>query len=55
MLPIIKSGAFDLAFVEREAEWLDQVQRRACRQARSPGVSRVPVNLRVNENDVSGR
>jgi hypothetical protein len=52
MLPIIEAGALDLSFVEGEAKRLNEVQRGAGGEARSAGVSGVPVNLGVYEYDV---
>src|SRR5262249_23943200 len=52
VLPVIESGAFQLAFVEREAKRTNEVQRRTDREAGAPRVSRVPVNLRMHEHDV---
>ena len=52
VLPVIEAGAFDLLLVERKAERLDEMQRRAGRQAGAAGVAGVPVNLGMNEDDV---
>jgi len=54
MFPVIQSGAPNLAFVEGESEWLYQVELCASGQARPAGISDIPVNLRVNEYDMSG-
>ena len=52
MLPVVKAGAFHLTLVEREAEWLDEVQNCAGSEARSARVAGVPVNLRMHEDYV---
>src|SRR5207302_7666711 len=52
VFPVVESRAFHLAFVEREAEWLDEVQGGAGSEARSARVPGVPVNLWMHENDV---
>src|SRR5947209_7486570 len=52
VFPVVESSAFHLAFIEREAEWLDEVQRGAGSEARSTRIPGVPVNLRVHEDDV---
>ena len=53
-LPVVEAGSAHLALVEREAERLDEVQARAGREAGAAGVSRVPVDLGLDERDVEG-
>src|SRR5579884_945279 len=53
VLPVVESCALHLALVEREAERLDEMQRRAGGETRPSGVAGVPVNLRMHENDVN--
>ena len=55
MLPVIESGAFDLAFVERESERLDEVQSGPGCKAGAAGVTGIPVDLGVDEDDVNGQ
>jgi hypothetical protein len=52
MLPVVKARAFDLTFVEREAEWFDEVQGGPGRKAGSPSVASVPMDLGVDQYDV---
>ena len=52
MFPVIEAGALHLALIEREAEWLDEVQRRAGSEARASRVAGVPMNFGVNEHNV---
>jgi hypothetical protein len=53
MFPVIQAGSLHLTFIKRESQRLDEVQNRAGREARSPGVSGIPMNLGMYENDVS--
>ena len=55
MLPVIQSRALDFALVEREAEWFDEMQRRAGREAGASRVTGIPVDFGVNENDVNSQ
>lgn len=55
MLPVIEAGAFDLFFIEREAERLDQMQRGAGRETGAACITGVPVDFGMNENDVIGQ
>ena len=50
--PVVEPGAPHLLVVEREAERPDEVQLRADGQAGPPGVAGVPVDLRLDEDDV---
>src|SRR6185312_14414804 len=50
--PVVEPGAPDLFVLEREAERTNEVQPRAGGQAGPPGVARVPVDLRLDEDDV---
>src|SRR5688572_21273225 len=50
ILPVVESRPLDLTLVEREPEWLDEMQRGADRETRPAGVAGVPVNLRVHQN-----
>jgi len=52
MLPVVQPRAFQLALVEREAEGLDQMKRCTGGEAGTPGIARVPMNFRMNEDDV---
>ena len=52
MFPVIEAGALHLAFVEREAEWLDQVQRGAGGEAGATGVARVAGDLGRHQHDL---
>src|SRR5438093_3423281 len=52
MLPVIHSGALELAVVELETQWFDQVQRRLRRRAKPRHVACVRRNFRFNQNDV---
>src|SRR5262245_7338063 len=52
VLPVVEPRSFDFTFVEREAERLDEVQGRVDSQAGTTGVPGVPVNLRMDEDDV---
>ena len=46
------TGALHFAFVEREAERLEEMQCGARGETRSAHVSGIPVNLRMYEDDV---
>ena len=52
MLPVIESGALDLLLVERKAQGLDEMQRGAGGETGAAGVSGVPVDFRMHEDDV---
>ena len=54
MLPVIEARALDLLLVEREAEGLDEMERGAGGETSAAGVSGVPVDLRLHEDDVDG-
>ena len=55
MLPVVEPRTFDLALLELEAQWLDEMQRGADGQTRAAGVAGVPVDLGMNENNVNWR
>ena len=55
VFPVVQARTPYLAVVEREAERLDEMQRSARGQAGPTGVPGVPVNLRVDEDDVGRR
>ena len=50
--PVVEPGPANLLFVQREAERADEVKLRADGQTGPPGVSRVPVDLRLDQHDV---
>ena len=52
MLPIVEPRALHFAFVERKTKRLDQMKCRAGREARATGVTGIPMNLGMDENDV---
>src|SRR6185503_8948736 len=52
VLPIIQARALHLAFVEGKAERFDEVQRGPGGETAAAGVTGVPVDLGMNENDV---
>ena len=52
MFPVVQTGSLDLPLIEREAKRFDQVQFGARRQACSAGVAGVPMDLRMNKNNV---
>ena len=52
MFPVVETGSLDLPLIEREAKRFDQVQFGARRQACSAGVAGVPMDLRMNKNNV---
>jgi hypothetical protein len=54
VLPVIETGALDLAFIEGKAKRLDEVQRRVRGEAGTARVAGVPVNLGMNKDDVDG-
>ncbi len=54
MLPVIEAGAAYFAFIERKAEGLDEVERGAGGETASSGIAGVPVNFRMDEDDVQG-
>ena len=54
MLPIVEARTTHLAFVERESERLDQVQRCTSGEAGPTGIAGVPVDLGVDQRDVDG-
>src|SRR5262245_13183578 len=54
VLPVVETGAPDLALVEREAKRLDQVKGRPGRKTGSSRVAGVPMNFGMDENDVDG-
>jgi len=53
VFPVVESGSAHFAVVEGKTEWLHQVQRGTGGKAGPPGVSGVPVDLGMNENDVN--
>jgi hypothetical protein len=55
VLPIVEASTLHFTFVERKPERLDEVKCRAGREAGASGVAGVPVNLRMNENDVKSQ
>ena len=55
MLPVVQTGTPHLTFVEREAERLDEMQRRAGGETGAPGVSGIPMNFRIHEHHVQWR
>ena len=55
MPPVIHAGALELAVVEREAKWLDEVQRRARGGAEPGDIAGVRRDFRLKEDDVHGR
>lgn len=52
LFPIIETGPLQLPIVQREAERLDEVQRRTRRETEAADVAGIRRNLRLNENDV---
>ena len=52
MLPVVEARAPHLAFVQRESERLDEVQRRAGSETRAACVARIPMNLRMDKDNV---
>jgi len=54
VLPIVEAGALHLTFVQRKAEWLDEMQGGAGGQARTPSIPGIPVDLWMHEHDVCG-
>src|SRR4029079_5756542 len=50
--PVVEAGAPDLLVRERESQRPDQMQLRARRQTGAARVARVPVDLRLDEDDV---
>src|SRR5204863_9325875 len=52
--PVVEAGAPDLALGEREAERLDEMELRAGGEAGAAGVAGVPVDLRLDQDDVQG-
>ena len=55
MFPVVQAGAPNLLFIERESERLDEVQRGAGGQATAAGVTGIPMNFRMDEDDVNHR
>lgn len=55
VLPVVESCAFDLPFVEREAEGLDEMECRPCCETGATGVSGIPVDLGMNKDDVNAQ
>src|SRR5688572_1110886 len=53
VFPVVETGALNLALFEREAERFDQMQSGCCGQARSPHISGIPMDLRLDQDDVS--
>jgi hypothetical protein len=54
LFPIIETGAFECPIVDRESEWLDQVERRTGGEAKPADVAGIGRNLRLDEDDVEG-
>jgi len=52
VLPVIQAGALDLFFVERKTQRLDQMKGCAGGQAGPADVAGIPVDLRMNKDDV---
>lgn len=55
MFPVVEARALHLALVQREPEWLDQMQRRAGGEARATRIARVPMDLGMHEYDVKAQ
>ena len=55
VLPVVQARSPDLAFIERKTERLDEMQCRARGEATAARIAGVPVNFRVDENDVYGQ
>src|SRR4051812_30442340 len=55
VLPIVQTRALDSTVVQREAQWFDEMKGRASGQAGAAGVAGVPMDLRVDEDNVHSR
>lgn len=52
VLPVVQPSATDFFFAQREAEWADEVEGGAEAEAGAADVACVPVDARVDEDDV---
>lgn len=55
VLPVIKTGAFQIAIVSAESEWPDQMEYRISRAAETGDTAGVGRNFRLHQDNIEGK